>query len=173
MEINIRSVLTFFTLRTVLFDSLGILVILLIPAISHLTAFPVYYFEPMRIMIILALLFTSRPNAYSLAIALPLFSYLVSGHPFPLKMVIIIAELLLNVWLFVSILRISRMPFLSMFSSILLSKVFCYLVYWIVISWAFVVEEADMKFIVVQIALALILSSIIWLGARKIGNSAI
>jgi hypothetical protein len=138
-----------------------------VPAASHMFKIPVYYIEPMRVMLILALLYSSRWNAYTLAIVLPLFSYLVSGHPDPLKMMVIMAELVLNAWLFLYFYRKTRIPFLSTFGSIIISKMFCYAMYLVVFSMAFVKAEAEMSFLFAQMSLTLVLSSVVWLITKR------
>ncbi len=70
-------------------DGLAVLFIFLVPSLAHLTSIPVYMIEPMRLMLILAMVHTSRYNTFVLAATLPLLSYLFSGHPFFLKMIII------------------------------------------------------------------------------------
>ena len=160
--------------RTAITDVAALLFVGLVPAVSHLFNFPVYYIEPMRIMLVLALLFSSRWNAFALAIALPLFSFLISGHPFPLKMIIIMAELLLNAWLFLLFYRNSKMPFLSTFGSIVLSKMFCYIMYLAVFSMAFVKDEAESAFLIAQVVLSVLLSGIVWfIVNRRNKNEAI
>jgi hypothetical protein len=149
--------------RTVITDAAALVFVAFVPAASHLFKVPIFYIEPMRIMLMLALLFSSRLNAYALAIVLPLFSFLVSGHPTPVKMLVIIAELLLNAWLFLLFYRNTKMAFLSTFSSILLSKVFCYAMYLVVFSMAFVKAEAQITFLISQMILTLLLSCIFWL----------
>jgi hypothetical protein len=152
-----------FRYRTAITDIAALVFVGLVPAASHLFKFPVYYIEPMRVMLVLALLFSSRWNAYALAIVLPLFSFLVSGHPAPVKMMIIMAELLLNAWLFFYFYQQTRRSFLSAFGSIIISKVFCYALYLIVFSMAFVKAEAEIIFLVVQLILTLVLSSLVWI----------
>ena len=64
----------------------------LVPALSHATALPVYLLEPMRIALIVALLFTNRANTYFIAVTIPLASVLVTGHPEPLKALLMCIE---------------------------------------------------------------------------------
>ena len=73
------------------------------------------------------------------------------------------AELLLNTWLFLLFYRNTKMAFLSTFGSIILSKVFCYAMYLVVFSLAFVKEEAEITFLIAQAILTLLLSSVVWL----------
>lgn len=156
-----------FQYRTAITDIAALVFVGLVPAASHLFKFPVYYIEPMRVMVVLALLYSSRWNAYALAIVLPLFSFLVSGHPAPIKMMIIMAELLVNAWLFLYFYKKSRKPFLSAFGSILISKVFCYAMYFVVFSMAFVKAEAETTFLIAQMTLTILLSGAIWFIAYR------
>ena len=89
-----------FSIRSLVNDVLALAVICLVPAFSHMSGIPVYFIEPMRVMLVVAILASHRTNAYALAMILPLTSFLVSGHPEPVKMMIIMAELTLNTWLF-------------------------------------------------------------------------
>jgi len=98
-----------------------------------------------------------------MAILLPLFSFLVSGHPAPVKMMIIMAELMLNAWLFLQFYRNTKKAFLSTFGSIILSKLFCYAMNLVVFSVVFVKAEAEITFLIAQVILTLLLSSMVWL----------
>lgn len=163
-----------FGYSTVITDITALVFVGLVPAASHLFKIPVYYIEPMRVMLLLALLYSSRWNAYALALVLPIFSFLVSGHPSPVKMTIIMTELEINAWLFLFIIQKTRKPFLSTFASILISKIFCYAMYIVVFSMAFVKEEAEITFLFAQVILTLLLSSLIWfILNRRTSNSKI
>ena len=84
------------TLNYVLFDILALTFIYFVPTISHMLSFPLYLIEPMRIALILALVHTTKKNAYIIAITLPLFSFLVSAHPVFYKMMLISGELVID-----------------------------------------------------------------------------
>ncbi len=159
---------------TAITDIVALVFVGIVPAASHLFKIPVYFIEPMRVMLVLALLYSSRWNAYLLAIVLPLFSFLVSGHPAPVKMLIIMVELVLNAWLFLFFFQKTRKPFLSTFASILISKIFCYAMYLVVFSMAFVKDEAEITFLIAQIILTLFLSSLVgFISKRRTTNSKI
>jgi len=148
--------------KTAITDIAALIFVGLVPAASHVFKIPVYFIEPMRVMLILSLLYSARWNAYVLAIVLPLFSFLVSGHPTPLKMMIIMAELALNAWLFLQFYRNTEKAFLSTFGSIIISKVFCYAMYFLVFSMAFIKDEAETIFLIAQVTLTLLLSCVVW-----------
>ncbi len=116
------------TLTTLLIDSAAIAVILLAPALAHLLSFPVFYLEPMRIMLVLALVHTNRKNAYALAVALPIISFVVSGHPVFFKAGLMSAEFALNVFLFFELSKRFKNVFGAVFFSIILSKIGYYIV---------------------------------------------
>jgi len=144
--------------RDIIFDSAALVFIGLAPAFAHFASLPLYMIEPMRLILVLALVHTNRMNAWILAAVLPLFSYLVSGHPEPLKMLIITAELLANTGLFLMLIRKGAYPFVAMVLSITLSKVFCYSLYMLLFPWNFVVAEAQSGFLMIQGAVTVLLA---------------
>ena len=82
-------------------DAVALLFVLVVPALSHLTAVPFYLLDPMRLAVLGALLASrSRMNGLVLAVALPLLSFGISGHPVFPKCLVIAAELSVNVLLF-------------------------------------------------------------------------
>lgn len=120
-------------IKAIIFNLLSIVCIYLIPAFSHNFGIPLYLFEPMRIMIILALAHTSKENTFLLAATLPIISFFLSGHPIFPKMLVISAELIVNVWLFLFFSKFLKIKFLNMFLAIALSKAFYYLIIFILI----------------------------------------
>ncbi len=94
--------------RTVLLDVLLFGIVGTIPALSHLFAVPLYEFEPMRVSLFAAVLMSGRRNSYVLAVGMPLFAALATGHPMPPKMFLIQFELLANVWILRQVLARGR-----------------------------------------------------------------
>jgi len=126
------------SLPTLLADAAALTFIYFIPAISHLLSFPLYLIEPMRLMLILAMVHTSQKNAYLLALSLPLFSLLISGHPSLPKMILISVELTLNVYLFFTLYHRLKNTLTAVFISIVASKIVYYLLKYILISMAII-----------------------------------
>ena len=122
--------------KTILFDVLAILFIYFVPVISHLTALPIYYFEPMRILLILALIHTSKSNAIILALTIPAFSFAVSAHPSLIKTGLITLELFLNVIFFFWFTTVIKERFVNIALSIIASKIIYYLLKYVLISTA-------------------------------------
>ena len=88
-------------------DAAALLFIFAVPALSHLFSVPFYLIDPMRVAVLGALLVSRNwKNGLALAVALPLFSFAVSGHPVFPKCLLIAAELSVNVLLFVWLSRI-------------------------------------------------------------------
>lgn len=113
-------------LKILIIDIIAIAFIYFLRDISKLLDFPVYLVDPMRMMIILAIAHTRKWNAYFLALLLPLFSWYMGGHPYILKTILILAELLLNIYLFYILIRSIKISFFSMFISIIVCKLFYY-----------------------------------------------
>jgi hypothetical protein len=150
-------------IKNIVFDLIALLAIYLVPAVSHLLSFPVYYLEPMRIMLILAIVHTSRKNAYLIALTLPLFSMLISAHPSLVKTSLITGELLLNVWLFFLLSEKLSNKTLSIFLSIVVSKAFYYLVKLLLITSALISGDLISTPMYIQIIMLFILSGYIYL----------
>ena len=163
MDITSVHSLSISKIKNILFDLIALLAIFLVPAISHLLGFPVYYLEPMRIMLILAIVHTSRKNAYLIALTLPLFSMLISAHPSFVKTSLITGELLLNVWLFFFLSEKLSSKTLGIFISIIASKIFYYLVKFILITSVLMSGDLLSTPIFIQIIMLLVFSSYIYL----------
>lgn len=110
-----------------MFTTAAALLILFLPAFSHVLSFPLYLIEPLRILVLGSILFGSLRFSLLLSALLPLFSWQLSGHPLLPKMLIIILELMANVILFHLLLKWSKNKYISLFTSIILSKAFYYL----------------------------------------------
>lgn len=114
--------------RTLLVD-VGILVMLLIlPASSHILPLPINILDPMHMVLLFGyLLSPNRTNILILACVVPFFSAWVTGHPPFLKAMLIAIELTCNMALLIVFLNKLKWPvFVSILGSILLSKVAYY-----------------------------------------------
>ena len=110
-------------------DILVLTAVYFIPAFVHATQFPLYYFEPMRLLLFAALLISrNNINAFFLAVTLPLVSTILPPHHPPFyKAIIISLELFVNVACFVwSVTKIKWPPFILFFISTVISKLFYY-----------------------------------------------
>jgi hypothetical protein len=155
----------YFKIRTITFDLIALLAIYLVPTISHMLGFPIYYLEPMRIMLILAIAHTSKKNTYLIALTLPIFSFLISAHPSMIKTSLVTGELLLNVWLFFFLLEKISNKTLSIFLSILISKIFYYLVKFLLINSALMNGDLISTPVYIQMIMLLVMSAYIYLSS--------
>jgi len=116
------------TPRNITVDIVIFACIFFIPALSHVAPFPLYLLDPMRILLFAGYLLTRQnANAYILALAIPLFSALVTGHPPFFKAVLISAELVINLLLFVKLINNTKLHVaLSLFLSMVVSKLVYY-----------------------------------------------
>lgn len=147
--------------KPAVFDLIALTAIYLVPVFSHLFAVPIYYAEPMRLMLVLSIMFTSKKNVMLIAFTMPLFSMLVSGHPVFYKALIMSGELLLNVILyFVLVVRIKN-KFTSMILSITLSKVAYYGLKILLLNLALISGELIATPIIFQLGVVFIFSSIL------------
>ena len=166
------------TLRTrsafeiILIDLIALLVVYLVPSLSHVSPFPLHYAEPMRLMAI-GVYFVSgnQKNALLLAFTMPLFSMLFTGHPVPLKALLISVELSVNVLLLDLLMgRFRRQGFGVLLGSILLSKTLYYLLKFLFISMSLLSGALFSIPIPVQVTAAIITAALFQLGlagARK------
>lgn len=156
------------TIGYIIFDMLALAFIYLVPTISHMLSFPLYLIEPMRIALILALVHTTKRNAYIIALTLPVFSYLVSAHPVFYKMLLISGELVLNVWIFYFLLGKTKSAFVSIISSIVVSKAVYYLAKFIALAIIFNSTESIISTpLRVQVITTLVFSGYLWLMLKK------
>jgi hypothetical protein len=123
--------------------------------------------EPMRLMVVLSIVHSSRTNSYLLALSLPLFSWAVSGHPEFYKMLVMTGEITMNVFLFYYLIRKIDSVFLPMIISIVVSKIFCYILYLVFFSMMFIREEAESSFLIAQVISTLVFSFYIFFVLRK------
>lgn len=159
--------LTSMRLRTILIDITALALIYFVPALSHMLALPIYLVEPMRIMLILAIAHTSKRNAYLLALTLPLFSFLVSGHPIFLKSLLISIELAVNVWLFFRLSKIIRNNFTAMAAAIIGSKLLYYLLKFALLSAALMQGGLVSAPVYLQMATTTVFSAYVFFVWRK------
>lgn len=124
-----------------IFDLIIISFIYFLPAISHLLAFPIYYFDPMRIALVFALLHTTKRNTFIIAITLPLFSFIISSHPSLVKSGLIAAELIINILLFFVLYNKIKSQVIALTLSIILSKVVYYFLKFTLIEFGFLSDK--------------------------------
>jgi len=145
-------------LRVIVFDLIALSVIYLIPTFSHIINFPVYYLDPMRLMLFLVIIHTDRKNSYLIAATLPLVSYLSSSHPVLIKSITMSVELLLNVWLFYEFSKLFKNKFIPASLSIIFSKIVYYVIKYFLVSVSLISTNIISTPLYIQIAVLLFIS---------------
>lgn len=157
-------------IKSVLFNIVALAFIYFVPTISHYLSVPLYLIEPMRLMLVLAMVHTNKRNAYIIAFTLPVFSLLMSGHPVAIKAVIITMELVLNVWLFYTLSKKWQNTFVVMVVSILLSKMVYYIFKFGLISFAVFNTELISTPIYLQLITTVVFSAYLFFLFKKKGS---
>ena len=143
----------------ILLDIVALGIMYFIPAISHLTSYPLYKLEPMRCVLLANLLLIgNKKNAYIMAATLPLFSFVVATHPVFLKSVIMAIELVANVVLFFWMSEKKMNIGIAMFVSIIASKLLYYALKLILIKAGVLSLSMVDTNILVQLIVAFIIS---------------
>ncbi len=141
------------------------------PILAHSFEIPVYLFEPMRMALFMSIFFlNSRNNAYFLALCLPLFSFIVTGHPVVIKNIIMAMELLVNVYVLFKFLDLKINPFACSLMSIVISKSIYYALKYIAVGFGFMNTAIIGTSVVIQVMVALVLSVLFWLAFRRKNN---
>ena len=154
-------------LVSILIDLSALAFIYFVPTISHLINLPLYLIEPMRLMLVFALVHSNKTNAYIIALTLPLFSFFMSGHPVFPKMVLIAIELAINVYLFYFLARKIKSVFPAIFLSIIFSKIIYYLLKFGLISLTILNTEVISTPLFIQLITTLVFSSYLYLFYKK------
>ena len=130
-----------------------------VPTLSHLTSFPLYLFDPMRFAVLGSLLFLrDYKNTFFMAVSLPMFSYLIGGHPVLLKSALISMELMVNVALILYLKDKVRPIFGVVLASIIISKIVYYIVKYALISFSLLNADLLATSLLMQIVVALFIS---------------
>lgn len=152
-------------IKSLIINLAGILLVCFLPAISGLLNFPFYLFEPMRVIIIVSIVHSSKKNSYLLAVLLPLISFVFSNHPSIAKTFILSGDLLLNIFLFFFFKK-SYNIFLSMAFSITLSKLAYYMAKYLLIEFSLLEGELVSTPIYIQLLIIILLSSYAYLVGK-------
>ncbi len=150
-------------LKSLIISLCGLLLIYFLPDISSLLNIPLYLFEPMRVMIIIAIVHTSKENAYILAVLLPAASLLFSSHPSIIKTFILSGDLLLNIFLYFSLIKFKFNKFLLMSMCIVASKLVYYLAKYLLIQFSVLKGDLIATPLYIQLLIVIILSGYVYL----------
>ncbi len=95
---------------------------------AHILPFPLYKLDPMKILVLGTVIYSSRNNAMFMAAILHVLSFFSTGHPVFPKFLIMSSELAIFAWV-LGTLQSSRIAKpLGFLSAIFVSKLFYYLI---------------------------------------------
>ncbi|HEY7750657.1 MAG TPA: hypothetical protein VH917_00060 [Ignavibacteriaceae bacterium] len=161
------------TLGYIFVDLIFVAFIYFVPALSHLTTFPLYLLEPMRFVLISSIIYTNRTNSVVIAVTLPLISFFISVHPELLKGLLISTELLINVVLFYYLIQRLENKFLVMLISIIFSKGIYYTAKFYFLTFGFLQGDLISTPLWIQYLMIFVFSLyIVFAGKDKQYNSA-
>lgn len=153
-------------LKSLIISLCGLLFIYFLPDISNWLEIPFYLFEPMRLIIIIAIVHTTKVNAYILALLLPAVSHLFSSHPSVIKTFLLSGDLLLNIFLYFSLTKFKFNKFLLMSTCIVASKIAYYLAKYLFIQFSVLQGDLIATPLYIQLLIVIILSSYVYLVDR-------
>ena len=154
-------------IKNSILDLFAVAFIYLVPTVSHLFSYPLYIFDPMRMMLILALAHSTKRNSFILALSLPVVSFLISAHPAFLKALLMTGELTINVFLFYILQKKFSSVYLSVFASIIIAKIFYYLGKVLLVNFSLLKMDVVSTSLLLQLLLALIFSTYVYLIWRS------
>ncbi|MBU2491610.1 MAG: hypothetical protein KJ571_03225 [Bacteroidetes bacterium] len=167
MELIIEKIFNKSKSKIYLLDILIVAAIYYIPTFSHLLSLPLYYVEPMRLALVVSILFTNRTNAYLIALTLPAFSYIISSHPVLIKTMLISSELLLNVFLFYYLKDRLANATLVFVISIIAAKLYYYVVKFFMLYFAALQGSLVSTPIMIQVAMLTVFSAFFYFLYKK------
>lgn len=130
----------------------------------------------MRLFLLAGFFLTKQNgNAYILALSIPLFSSLVTGHPPLFKAILISIELYVNILLFVQLLNRANLHFtLSLFASIIGSKLVYYALKYAFINFGLVEGElitTDLEIQLGTMVFMTLIFSLVWISSGQKSRS--
>ncbi len=151
-------------LRYFAIDALVFTGIYYIPALAHISPFPIYLFDPMRLLMLIGFQLTKqKANAYFLAVTIPLFSVMVTGHPSIFKALMISVELMVNILFFMLLFRRFKLHIaLSIFFSIIGSKLIYYAIKFVFINLRYIEGDIITTNLYIQFLTVVIVSSVFY-----------
>jgi hypothetical protein len=115
---------------------------------------------------VIAIVHSSRNNAYLLAFLLPLLSLLLSNHPSIAKTFILSGDLILNIFLYFKLSEVYKNKFLLMSMSIVVSKLAYYLAKYLLIQFSVLKGGLIATPFYIQLLIVIILSGYVYLADK-------
>ena len=172
MELSVGTYFSNIKIRTAIIDFFALAFIYLLPTLSHLSGIPFYYLEPMRIVVLLSILYTHRWNSLLLALTIPLFSFLIASHPSIIKVLLLTIDLTANILLFIFFVSRIKQTYLAVFLSIGISKIIYYLLKYSVMQFNIMDGALVTTPLYIQIIITVVLSLAFAFSGNRFKNNS-
>jgi len=163
-----------YLLQGIVIDVIVISVFVLIPTISHIINYPMYLFDPMKIILLLAFLSTKNENVFFLIITIPISSWIISGHPIFPKFILIILENLTVFTLYLIFYRQFNINKLVLFNlAIIIGKLVYYSLKTVYIKFGILQGEifsTNIKFQLASVILLNLIITLYYFSHKKFNN---
>ncbi len=160
-SINIFNIATFQPLtKTLITDILVLLSFSLTLVIAHILPFPLYKLDPMKILVLVTVIYSSRWNSVAIAAALPILSFLSTGHPVFPKFLVMSSELMVFGFVLSSVHTRQSKKIIGFLSAILISKIIYYIIKGGIIALGYLDQPLISTAFYTQIQALVILASI-------------
>ena len=114
------------TTRVVLVDAMVLLSFYMTIVFAHVLPFPLYQLDPMKILVLVTVMYSTRWNSVTIAAVLPVLSFLSTGHPIFPKFLIMSMELMIFSWVMSFLIQKQSGAVMTFISAILVSKLAYY-----------------------------------------------
>ena len=163
------AIFTFNNFKIITIDIVVLICVLLIPSIAHVVPFPLYLIDPMRILLLACYIISRNSfNTYFIALTIPIFSFLVGGHPIFYKSLLISFELFSNVFLLTLLLNKTKLKIpVVLLISIIISKGIYYMLKFTFINFALIDGELVTSGLLIQLITVLIITIVFTLFFQR------
>lgn len=114
--------------RTALVDALIFLGFYLTIVFAHILPFPLYKLDPMKILVLITVVYSNRGNALGIAAVLPILSFLSTGHPVFPKFMIMSMEMIVFAFVLSTLSQRKSSGLVTFLGAVFISKGVYYLI---------------------------------------------
>lgn len=143
--------------RVALVDALVLVSFYVTIVFAHILPFPLYQFDPMKILVLITVVYSNRGNSMGIAAALPVLSFLSTGHPVFPKFLIMSGELMVFAFVLGMLSQSRSSGLVAFLGAVLISKLAYYFIKFSVISLGWLQTPLLTTSVITQLQALLIL----------------
>jgi len=148
--------------KVLLTDILVVSAFFLTLLVAHILPFPLYKYDPMKILVLITVVYSSRSNSLAIAAALPVLSFLSTGHPVFPKFLIMSGELMVFAFVLSSFRLRQSNRLIRFLGAVFVSKIIYYLIKGGAIAFGYLDQVLISTDLYTQIQALVILSIVFW-----------